>query len=349
VLSGTTVLHYLPTTVNAQDYSAFGALLPGRTTGGTPRHTYNGKELDTETGWQDYGMRPYLGGEVPVFPCVDPLTKSYPQVSPYAFAMNRPIDGIDLDGLEWLHYKIQYKVTTDGKNIPLSKTTLADYRHLPEKQLNSIHKTTSFYSKYPQGFGKLGPGVLYTYEKIDDNGKVISSKDNLEEKSKLTRHGFYAGIGCITKSGRLITPGEYGNYDFGMMPIDMGDAISKEHDFLQNKEHHKGFSNTDYLNSDILFLVKMQRFKKDFETDLNYIDPFTGRKVSEESKAFANKAIELFQTFVLIKVKQLGADLDAKKISQKQYEESMFMLNNITLSEKAPMPKPTDGLNKTSN
>ncbi|QDH80427.1 hypothetical protein FKX85_15810 [Echinicola soli] len=33
---------------------------------------------------------------------VDPLTKSYPMLTPYQFASNRPIDGVDLDGLEYL-------------------------------------------------------------------------------------------------------------------------------------------------------------------------------------------------------------------------------------------------------
>lgn len=32
---------------------------------------------------------------------VDPLTKKYPELTPYQFASNRPIDGIDQDGLEW--------------------------------------------------------------------------------------------------------------------------------------------------------------------------------------------------------------------------------------------------------
>ncbi len=32
---------------------------------------------------------------------MDPLTKDYPSWTPYAFAMNRVIDGVDLDGLEW--------------------------------------------------------------------------------------------------------------------------------------------------------------------------------------------------------------------------------------------------------
>jgi hypothetical protein len=32
---------------------------------------------------------------------VDPIAKDYPELTPYQFASNRPIDGIDQDGLEW--------------------------------------------------------------------------------------------------------------------------------------------------------------------------------------------------------------------------------------------------------
>jgi hypothetical protein len=32
---------------------------------------------------------------------VDPLTKDYAMLTPYQFASNMPIDGIDLDGLEF--------------------------------------------------------------------------------------------------------------------------------------------------------------------------------------------------------------------------------------------------------
>ena len=48
---------------------------------------------------QDYGMRVY-DPRIGKFLSVDPLTKSYPELTPYQFASNRPIDGIDLDGLE---------------------------------------------------------------------------------------------------------------------------------------------------------------------------------------------------------------------------------------------------------
>lgn len=49
----------------------------------------------------DYGFRIY-NPAIGKFLSVDPLTRSYPQLTPYQFASNRPIDGIDLDGLEYL-------------------------------------------------------------------------------------------------------------------------------------------------------------------------------------------------------------------------------------------------------
>jgi RHS repeat-associated protein len=68
------------------------------------RYGFNGKENDNEVkgegNQQDYGMRiydPRLGR----FLSVDPLIDEYPELTPYQFASNRPIDGIDLDGEEY--------------------------------------------------------------------------------------------------------------------------------------------------------------------------------------------------------------------------------------------------------
>ena len=35
------------------------------------------------------------------FLSVDPLSPKYPELTPYQFASNRPIEGVDLDGLEF--------------------------------------------------------------------------------------------------------------------------------------------------------------------------------------------------------------------------------------------------------
>jgi len=71
---------------------------------GAYRYGFNGKEKDDEVknkegSQQDYGMRIYdtrLGR----FLSVDPLTRKYPELTPYQFASNTPIQAVDLDGKE---------------------------------------------------------------------------------------------------------------------------------------------------------------------------------------------------------------------------------------------------------
>jgi RHS repeat-associated protein len=80
-------------------------LMPGRKYSATSsyRYGFNGKENDSEVkgegNEQDYGMRiydPRLGK----FLSVDPLIKKYPELTPYQFASNTPIQAVDLDGME---------------------------------------------------------------------------------------------------------------------------------------------------------------------------------------------------------------------------------------------------------
>lgn len=73
--------------------------------GGKYRYGFNGKENDNEIkgdgNQQDYGMRIY-DPRVGRFLSVDPIISKYPELTPYQFASNRPIDGIDQDGLEYI-------------------------------------------------------------------------------------------------------------------------------------------------------------------------------------------------------------------------------------------------------
>ncbi|PUZ19246.1 RHS repeat-associated core domain-containing protein [Chitinophaga costaii] len=99
--------YYLPTIASYSDYTPFGMQMVDRngSTGGY-RYGFNGKENDNEVkgdgNQQDYGMRVY-DPRVGRFLSVDPLTKTYPWWSPYAFAGNSPIVAVDLDGLEiWI-------------------------------------------------------------------------------------------------------------------------------------------------------------------------------------------------------------------------------------------------------
>ena len=94
---------------------------------------FNGKENDNEvygsTGtFQDYGMRMY-DTRVCRFISVDPLTSKYPELTPYQFAGNTPIQATDLDGLEPNNVntkpseiKPDNTVTTANDNIPTTGT-----------------------------------------------------------------------------------------------------------------------------------------------------------------------------------------------------------------------------------
>jgi RHS repeat-associated protein len=98
--------YYKAEVLTAQDYYAFGMMMPGRTysnAGAKYKYGFNGKENDNEVkgdgNQQDYGMRiydPRLGR----FLSVDPLYKEYPWYTPYQFAGNKPIQSVDVDGAE---------------------------------------------------------------------------------------------------------------------------------------------------------------------------------------------------------------------------------------------------------
>jgi RHS repeat-associated protein len=105
------MIGYLSSIISQCDYSAFGNALYGRNwhqsneENSNYRYCFNGKEKDVEGmggGGQtyDYGFRIY-NPSLAKFLSVDPLTARYAMLTPYQFATNRPIDGVDIDGLEW--------------------------------------------------------------------------------------------------------------------------------------------------------------------------------------------------------------------------------------------------------
>ncbi len=105
--SPTTVAYYSAQVNSASDFTPFGSPMEGRNftaTGSTGyRYGFNGKEKDDETfGGGDeynYGERIY-DPRIGKFMSLDPLEKKYPELTPYQFASNTPIQAIDIDGLE---------------------------------------------------------------------------------------------------------------------------------------------------------------------------------------------------------------------------------------------------------
>jgi RHS repeat-associated protein len=106
------------TIVSATDYYPFGLEMQGRTYSDTTyRYGFNGKEKDAafaSTTNYDYGFRIY-NPRIAKFLSVDPITRSYPMLTPYQYASNRPIDGIDLDGLE--HWTVIAPMEQQARSI----------------------------------------------------------------------------------------------------------------------------------------------------------------------------------------------------------------------------------------
>ena len=105
--------------------------------GANYRFGFNGKENDNEVkgfgNQQDYGMR-IFDARIGRFLSVDPITMEYPELTPYQFASNRPIDGIDRDGLEFVKFNDSYikmRIDYDPKLKQVSATT---YFRLDESQ-----------------------------------------------------------------------------------------------------------------------------------------------------------------------------------------------------------------------
>ena len=102
-----TVNYFTANVSSYTDYYPFGMVMPGRsyTSSDAYRYGFQGQEKDDELKGSgnsvNYKYRmhdPRIGR----FFAVDPLAAKYPHNSPFAFGENRVIDGIELEGLEYL-------------------------------------------------------------------------------------------------------------------------------------------------------------------------------------------------------------------------------------------------------
>ena len=179
--SGSSIGYYTAEVISDQEYYPFGMGMPGRrwSVGGYA-YGFNGKENDNEVkgmgNQQDYGMRiydPRLGK----FLSVDPLTGSYPWLTPYQYSSNNPIYNIDLDGLEGMSgfLKRDLERLEQGWNRTISRINRWVSRNkndVKEGVSKTITSTVDVYSII---------ALVKTAQKIDPNVQKYTEEQKMQQ------------------------------------------------------------------------------------------------------------------------------------------------------------------------
>jgi RHS repeat-associated protein len=130
------------------------------------RYGFNGKENDGDGGFQDYGMR-VNKEKIGRFMSVDPITAQYPELTPYQFASNTPIQAIDLDGLEGTQY-IEHFVNRQGKAMQRRVFEMDVHVAIGEKNgyaMKDVKKIQDTYAKeYKNGQFKDNNGLSIVFK-----------------------------------------------------------------------------------------------------------------------------------------------------------------------------------------
>lgn len=270
------------------------------------RYGFNGKESDSEISGDDniYDLEfriynPRIGK----FLSVDPLSKNYPWNTPYSFAENRVIDGIDVEGLEYVHYTVYL----NQKGEVQAKFMADDFRNLTAEQIKLAHNMTpdEFYAKHSVSFGDEGPGISYSYITINENWEQQSVDYMFYDKSDgYLDYGIYSGSGCPTHWGPKFEHEKGVNdYDYSLFPIDEVDMIAMQHDKAYDFEGYgEGYEGANGILpgfiTDVRTIEADRKLLSDIQDYLeyvtwdNYTDMYTGRKPSSEAIEQA-KAMEI--------------------------------------------------------
>jgi RHS repeat-associated protein len=237
----------------------------------------------------------------------DPIGSKFPHNSPYAFSENRVIDGIDLEGSEYVHYFVF--LNNDG--TLLSKVSVQDFRGMTDAQIKSVHGMGSeeFYKKYSESFGEKGRGTQYTYFTSATDGGWIQSASSFDETGGVASHGHYYGGGGPSAAGTMPkgppgapwagVPGSDKNkWTYEEKPIDEVDALARQHDMdYDSAEVSDWLKDPAGIPADLKFVSELSQFL-DRASQKGYKDSFTGRAPSRESIESARFAMSAFMLLI---------------------------------------------------
>ena len=208
--------HYEADIISSTDYYGFGQEEEGRNFNSkASRYGFNGKMKDNEVEGEgdvyDYGAR-MLDVRLGRFLSVDPLTGQYPFYTPYQYAGNKPIQCIDLDGLEDVDYRV-LSISENGTaivqvNVTANTTSRSNGGVLMVHNLgDGSVKTSTKSDLLNQVLGINSPNASGQNPNIVEGiGGTFTPKDGSSE--------YYLSLKAtdISATGVKINPSDEGNY-----------------------------------------------------------------------------------------------------------------------------------------
>ncbi|NCT16961.1 MAG: hypothetical protein COW66_06740 [Flavobacteriaceae bacterium CG18_big_fil_WC_8_21_14_2_50_34_36] len=293
-------------------------LMPGRHANTSDyRYGFQGQEMDDEIKGEgnsvNYTFRMH-DPRVGRFFAVDPLERIYVWNSPYAFGENRVIDGVELEGLEYI--RKTHVVGGDGQILYTQENAIYQYSNETIQIMGGT--PTSRYNS--ARYGPEGEGVQHLY--ISD-----ATLEIIAERWDLPRHDYYDNAithGIYSGGGSITIDGFKKNYDFGWQPIDIADAIAKEHDINYDVATSKGGLSKGFvedvrtLDADLLMISRIKQFEQGMTASEMGLDTPLRYDVSGETRNALRG-----QKFVI----DLLAEYKQWKINQPNQGKDVSVLN----------------------
>jgi|GEM_PF-1348988 len=280
-LNGTTKVGFNAVVISATDYYPFGMAIDSRSyTSSLYRYGFNGKELDKETGEQDYGMRIY-DPRIAKFLSIDPLRNSYPWYSPYIFAGDNPVKFIDLDGTEEIAPTYNY-IPVLG-NYP--KLREGEWRDVDRVKADKTFATAAAvntknlnYIVY-QPISQIHSYYTWAAKEIAKTNSTIKFFDTAEEVTSLL------GVGGAYMAPQLLT----GLTDHGRKSLaDVNRRLLSENMPIVREILEKGSSSLFPGNSGIMWDMQYVNREQTFLTTVISKDPLSEDDKKSINKNFAN-------------------------------------------------------------
>lgn len=136
----------------------------------------------------DYGFRIY-NPRIAKFLSVDPLTRSYPMLTPYQFASNTPIRAIDLDGLEANINPIFWWYIIKDKVQRLVSQTEEGVEEVARGSQRLVHEGIDF------------DGGIPNAEQLRGASEMASGSEKLEKSGNTAGHLCLDVAGCVPVVG----------------------------------------------------------------------------------------------------------------------------------------------------